>query len=87
MDVIYEQLDRSALFWADILALLPPLLHQLMVKLNEEQRLVLHRGEEVVLANEVEDVWPPQAQEEGERFARLAIHGVPTADTSATGDV
>jgi hypothetical protein len=56
--------------------LLLPLLHKLMVELDEQKRLVLYVREKVVLTDEVEHIWASESQEERERFAWLAVGDV-----------
>jgi len=53
------------------------LLEQLLIKLNEKQSLVADIREEVILSDEIEDVWPPQPQEELERLSWLTVRSVP----------
>ena len=73
MYVVHQQPNRSTVSRVALLAGLAPLLHELKVELDEEQRLVLHGREQVVLADEVEDVRAPEAQEVGQRLARLSV--------------
>jgi hypothetical protein len=54
-----------------------PLLHEFMVKLDEQEHLVLDIREEIVLADEIEHVWTAESQEEREGFAWLAVGSVP----------
>jgi len=50
-----------------------PLLHKLLVKLDEQECLILYIREEVVLANEVKHIWTAESEEEREGFAWLTV--------------
>ena len=78
MDVVDKKRDRRNRVCVDVLALLLPLLAELLVKLDEEQRLVLHVGEQVVLADEVEHVRAAQTEEERKRLSGLSVESIPT---------
>lgn len=56
MDVVYKEGDRSDRVRVDVLSLALSLLSQLLVELDEQKRLVLHVGEQIVLAYEVEHI-------------------------------
>lgn len=58
-----------------------------MVELHEEQSLILHGGEEVVVPYQVEHVRPPQAEEVRERFAGLAVRGEPARGKRRSANV
>ena len=81
MYVIHEQRDRCDGVGINILPILLPLLPKLLVKLHEEQGLVLDVGEQVVLADEVENVWSAEAEEVRESLARLAVERVQLGET------
>lgn len=55
----------------------------ILIELDEEERLVLHVGEEVVLPDEGEDAWSAEFEEVGERFAGLTVKDVPANGGSA----
>lgn len=70
--MIHEQCNG----WASpshVFAGLLPLLHQLLVKLDEQKRLILHGGKEIVVADKVENIGSAQAKEEWQRFTRLTV--------------
>lgn len=46
------------------------------VELDQKQRLVLHRGKQVVFSDEIKNVWPSQSKEVGQCLARLSIREV-----------
>jgi hypothetical protein len=52
-----------------------------LIEFNQEQRLILNSCKEVVISYEVEDFRPPQAQEVGQGFSRLAIGQVQLSKT------
>lgn len=61
--MIDEELDRCTIAWVDIFTGLAPLLHELVVELDQQERLVLYRSEQIVFPYEVEHVWTSEAQE------------------------
>ena len=77
MYMIHKQRNSIIVFLIHRQALLLlPLLHKLMVELDEQKRLVLYVREKVVLTNEVEHIWAAESQEERERFAWLTVGDV-----------
>jgi hypothetical protein len=74
--MIHKQRNSVIVFLIHRQALLLPLLHKLMVELNEQKRLVLYVREKIVLTDEVEHIWAAESQEERERFAWLAVGDV-----------
>ena len=77
MDVVYEQFNSLALLRADVFALPASLFHQLVIELDEKQRLILRSREEIIITNKVEDIRSPQAQEVRECLSWLAVHDIP----------
>lgn len=81
--MIHEQRDRGAMSRGRLpvqhsdTVLLPAVrrgnLVDVVVELDEEERLVLHIREEVVLADEVEDAWSAEFEEVGEGFPGLSV--------------
>lgn len=55
----------------------------ILIELDEEKRLILHVGEEVVLPDEGEDAWSAEFKEVRERFAGLTVEDVPVDSESA----
>jgi hypothetical protein len=53
-----------------------PRLPQILIEFDKQQCLILHVGEEVVFADEGEDVGFAEAEEVGEGFAGLAVEDV-----------
>lgn len=81
--MVDEELDRSAVRAVGMERLvLIVLATQLLVKLDELERLVLNVGEEVVLADEGEDVRVLELEEVREGLAWLAVHDVAVPDRS-----
>jgi hypothetical protein len=78
MCMIHQQPNRRPMHRSALPLLLrrAPRLPQVLVKFNEQQRLILHVGEEVVFADEGEDVGFAEAEEVGEGFAGLAVEDV-----------
>lgn len=74
--MIDQERDGGAGLQFDMLVLLLPLLPQLLVKFDEEERLVLDGREKVILSNEVEYVRTAEPEEERQGFARLAVDHV-----------
>jgi hypothetical protein len=65
MYMIHKQRNSIIVFLIHRQALLLlPLLHKLMVELDEQKRLVLYVREKVVLTDEVEHIWASESQEE-----------------------
>jgi hypothetical protein len=58
--MINQQRDRIAPLYIEPNALQLPLLHELVVKLDEKQSLILHVCEQIVLSDEIEHVWTAQ---------------------------
>jgi hypothetical protein len=58
-------------FRCDSLAVYRPVL--LLVKVDEQEHLILYRRKQVVLFDEIEYLWPAQAEEVGQGFARLML--------------
>jgi hypothetical protein len=55
MNVVNKKSDRNS----SVIRVSPLLLaHQFVVKLYEEQSLILHCCEQVVFADEIKDIWP-----------------------------
>ena len=65
----------------DVFSVLLALLAQLLIELDEEQSLVLHVREEVVLSDEIKNVRAAQAQEVWECFAWLAVERIELRET------
>lgn len=63
MYVIHKKCDCCALLRVNLFAGLPPLFHELLVKLNQEERLILNSGKQVIVPDKVEDIRSPEAQE------------------------
>ena len=71
--MLHQQLNRCTSLILHYLPLLPPLLHQFLVKLDKEQSLILYSIEEVVFSDKVEHVRTSKAEEEREGFAWLSV--------------
>ena len=77
MYVVDQERDRRTLIRIDILAGLPPLLHQLLVELDKQKGLVLNSSEQVVVSDEIENIRSPKTKIVWQRFAWLTVSGKP----------
>lgn len=55
--MIDKKRDGGTLFRIDVFVLLPPLLYQLLVKLDQEQCLILYICEQVIFSDQIEHIW------------------------------
>ena len=77
MNMVDQECDSRDGVRVDVFPVPFTLLPQLLVEFDEQQRLILHVREQIVLPDEVEHVRAPQAEEVRERLARLAVERVP----------
>jgi hypothetical protein len=56
------------------------LCHQLLIEFHEEKGLVLDIGEEVIIADQLKNVWPAKPKKVRQCFARLPVLDVPRRD-------
>lgn len=57
---------------------------ELHVELDEKQHLVLDSREEVVLPNEIKDVWSPKPEEVGKSLGRLVVEDEPGSESQGS---
>lgn len=95
MGMIDEQVDSRAVLGERLCRLLLLLARggarlatalklNVLIKLDEQESLILHVGEEVMLPDQGEDAWSAEFEEVGERLARLAVEDVAVNDGSVT---
>lgn len=77
MDVVHEECDRVTVVLRDLFPFLLPSRHEFVIELDEQQRLVLHIGEQVVFADETEHIGATKTEEKWKSFSRLAVERIP----------
>ena len=77
MYVIHQKRDGLASRLVHFLTLQPPFFHEFMIKVDEQKGLILDIREEIMLSDELKDIWSSETYEVWQCFARLAVGGVP----------
>ena len=75
--MIYKESNSRALFRPNIFPILASLLHQLMIKLDQEQCLIFDSSEEIILSYKIENVRSAKTDKVRQCLARLSIGCVP----------